>query len=67
MQWVNTGRLLGRPVFDDPRVGATCLGDADVAATLSALYTRALPVPVLANIKYQTPVIRAVLTNSFCC
>lgn len=26
-------------------VGATCLGDADVAATLSALYTRSLPVP----------------------
>ncbi len=26
-------------------VGATCLGDPDVAATLSALYTRSLPVP----------------------
>ncbi len=26
-------------------VGATCIGDADVAATLSALYTRSLPVP----------------------
>ena len=26
-------------------VGATCIGDAEVAATLSALYTRSLPVP----------------------
>ena len=28
-----------------PLVGATCVGDADVATTLSALYTRSLPVP----------------------
>ena len=39
------GRYVEVVVSGGLLVGATCLGDADVAATLSALYTRSLPVP----------------------
>jgi len=39
------GRYVEVVVAGGLLVGATCIGDADVAATLSALYTRALPVP----------------------
>jgi assimilatory nitrate reductase electron transfer subunit len=39
------GRYVEVVVSGGLLVGATCIGDADVAATLSALYTRALPVP----------------------
>jgi len=40
-----SGRYAEVVVTSGHLVGATCIGDADVAATLSALYTRALPVP----------------------
>ena len=40
-----SGRYAEVVVASGHLVGATCIGDADVAATLSALYTRALPVP----------------------
>jgi assimilatory nitrate reductase electron transfer subunit len=39
------GRYVEVVVSGGHLVGATCIGDADVAATLSALYTRQLPVP----------------------
>lgn len=39
------GRYVEVVVSSGLLAGATCIGDADVAATLSALYTRALPVP----------------------
>ncbi|WP_392545143.1 FAD-dependent oxidoreductase [Oryzobacter telluris] len=39
------GRYVEVVVSGGHLVGATCIGDAEVAATLSALYTRALPVP----------------------
>jgi assimilatory nitrate reductase electron transfer subunit len=39
------GRYVEVVVSGGQLVGATCIGDADVAATLSALYTRHLPVP----------------------
>ncbi len=39
------GRYAEVVVSSGHLVGATCIGDADVAATLSALYTRSLPVP----------------------
>lgn len=39
------GRYVEVVVSGGQLVGATCLGDPDVAATLSALYTRHLPVP----------------------
>jgi assimilatory nitrate reductase electron transfer subunit len=39
------GRYVEVVVSGGLLVGATCIGDADVAATLSALYTRSLPVP----------------------
>ena len=39
------GRYVEVVVAGTVLAGATCLGDADVAATLSALYTRSLPVP----------------------
>lgn len=39
------GRYVEVVVSGGHLVGATCIGDADVAATLSALYTRHLPVP----------------------
>ncbi|WP_062201794.1 FAD-dependent oxidoreductase [Demequina salsinemoris] len=39
------GRFVEVVVSGGQLVGATCIGDADVAATLSALYTRQLPVP----------------------
>ncbi|HET6968367.1 MAG TPA: FAD-dependent oxidoreductase [Ornithinibacter sp.] len=39
------GRYVEVVVAGDHLVGATCIGDPDVAATLSALYTRSLPVP----------------------
>ena len=40
-----SGRYVEVVVAAGHLVGATCIGDADVAATLSALYTRSLPVP----------------------
>ncbi|WNM25441.1 FAD-dependent oxidoreductase [Demequina capsici] len=39
------GRYIEVVVSGGQLVGATCIGDGDVAATLSALYTRRLPVP----------------------
>lgn len=39
------GRYVEVVVAGGHLVGATCIGDAEVAATLSALYTRSLPVP----------------------
>lgn len=39
------GRFVEVVVSGGLLVGATCIGDADVAATLSALYTRSMPVP----------------------
>lgn len=39
------GRYVEVVVTGDHLVGATCIGDPEVAATLSALYTRSLPVP----------------------
>ncbi len=39
------GRYVEVVVSGGNLVGATCIGDAEVAATLSALYTRSLPVP----------------------
>ena len=39
------GRYVEVVVSAGVLVGATCIGDADVATTLSALYTRSLPVP----------------------
>lgn len=39
------GRYVEVVVSGGLLVGATCIGDPDVAATLSALYTRRLPVP----------------------
>ena len=39
------GRYVEVVVAGDQLVGATCIGDPEVAATLSALYTRSLPVP----------------------
>jgi assimilatory nitrate reductase electron transfer subunit len=39
------GRYVEVVVSAGALVGATCIGDADVATTLSALYTRSLPVP----------------------
>lgn len=39
------GRYVEVVVAGGSLVGATCIGDAEVAATLSALYTRSLPVP----------------------
>ena len=39
------GRYVEVVVSGGALVGATCIGDAEVAATLSALYTRSLPVP----------------------
>lgn len=39
------GRYVEVVVTGGRLAGATCVGDADVAATLSALYTRHLPVP----------------------
>ena len=39
------GRYVEVVVAGDHLVGATCIGDPEVAATLSALYTRSLPVP----------------------
>lgn len=39
------GRYVEVVVSGGRLVGATCVGDADVAATLGALYTRHLPVP----------------------
>ena len=39
------GRYVEVVVAGTTLAGATCLGDPDVAATLSALYTRSLPVP----------------------
>lgn len=41
----DAGRYVEVVVSGGLLVGATCIGDADVAATLSALYTRSLPVP----------------------
>jgi assimilatory nitrate reductase electron transfer subunit len=40
-----SGRYAEVVVASGHLVGATCIGDAHVAATLSALYTRSLPVP----------------------
>ena len=40
------GRYVEVVVSGGLLVGATCIGDADVAATLGALYTRSLPVPM---------------------
>lgn len=39
------GRYVEVVVVAGRLVGATCIGDPEVAATLSALYTRSLPVP----------------------
>jgi len=39
------GRFVEVVVSGDRLVGATCIGDGDVAAALSALYTRRQPVP----------------------
>ncbi|MBM6404979.1 NAD(P)/FAD-dependent oxidoreductase [Phycicoccus sp. CSK15P-2] len=39
------GRFVEVVVSGGMLVGATCLGDAEVGATLSALYTRSMPVP----------------------
>lgn len=39
------GRYVEVVVAGGLLVGATCLGDAEVGATLSALYTRSMPVP----------------------
>ncbi|WP_377643457.1 FAD-dependent oxidoreductase [Oryzobacter terrae] len=39
------GRYVEVVVAGGLLAGATCIGDAEVAATLSALYTRSLPVP----------------------
>lgn len=39
------GRFVEVVVSGGALVGATCLGDAEVGATLSALYTRSMPVP----------------------
>jgi len=41
----DAGRFVEVVVSGEALVGATCIGDADVAATLSALYSRAMPVP----------------------
>lgn len=41
----DAGRYIEVVVSGSQLVGATCIGDADVAATLSALYTRAMSVP----------------------